>query len=283
MLVKEAESVFQKKLESYFTSIFSETNIPSHDLSHHRRVWYYAKELLSSLNTYGIAFGDNFPEKLIIGCYLHDSGMSVDSGLKHGHHSALLCKKFLETNNLDVGSFSDLLSAIENHDNKEYTNKGKPDDLLTILSVSDDLDAFGVVGVYRYSEIYLKRARKLKELGFLILVNIASRFSNFSRTFSFDEELVTRHKERYQVVEDFFNDYNILTEKHIFGSDNISGNCGIIELIAQSVENENHSINRLVMNGIKSKNHEVRKFYNELAYKDLNYLIKKSKRGSSPR
>lgn len=265
MLLKEAETGFQKKLEDYFTSIFSETNIPSHDLNHHRRVWYYAKELLASLDAYGIEVKDTYPEKLIIGCYLHDSGMSVDSGLKHGHHSALLCKKFLETNNLDVASFADLLSAIENHDNKEYTNKGKPGDLLTLLSVSDDLDAFGVVGVYRYSEIYLKRARKLKELGFLVLVNIASRFSNFSRIFSFDQKLVARHKERYQVVEDFFNEYNRLTEKHIFGSDNISGNCGIIELIAQSIENENHSINRLVMKGIKSKNQEVRKFYNELA------------------
>jgi hypothetical protein len=29
--------------------------------------------------------------------------------------------------------------------------------MLTILSVADDLDAFGYIGIYRYIEIYLER------------------------------------------------------------------------------------------------------------------------------
>ena len=33
----------------------------------------------------------------------------------------------------------------------------KPNELLTILSVADDLDAFGFSGIFRYSEIYLIR------------------------------------------------------------------------------------------------------------------------------
>ena len=37
--------------------------------------------------------------------------------------------------------------------------------LLTILSVADDLDAFGFIGIYRYSEIYLTRGIDPEKIG----------------------------------------------------------------------------------------------------------------------
>ena len=83
--------------------------------------------------------------------------MSVDPGVKHGKHSRDLCQRFLMENNLPENDFTDVLEAIENHDNKDYSGNTIQNDLLTILSISDDLDAFGITGIYRYSEIYLTR------------------------------------------------------------------------------------------------------------------------------
>ena len=40
---------------------------------------------------------------------------------------------------------------------KIYLRRQDRNDLLTVLSVADDLDAFGFTGIYRYSEIYLTR------------------------------------------------------------------------------------------------------------------------------
>ena len=42
---------------------------------------------------------------------------------------------------------------------------GINNDLLTILSVSDDLDAFGYIGIYRYTEIYLTRGIDPEKIG----------------------------------------------------------------------------------------------------------------------
>jgi HD superfamily phosphodiesterase len=148
-LLKEAESIFKIKLELYFSLIFRDITLPSHDLNHHRRVWNNAKELVQSLNNHGIEIGNEIPVKLIIGCYLHDSGMAVDRGIRHGYHGMLFCRKFLEDNHLNISNYNDLLTAVENHDGKEYNGNNKPDDLFTVLSVSDDLDAFGITGIYR--------------------------------------------------------------------------------------------------------------------------------------
>ena len=38
-------------------------------------------------------------------------------------------------------------------------------EILSILSVADDLEAIGVIGIYRYSEIYLKRGISMVNLG----------------------------------------------------------------------------------------------------------------------
>ena len=58
-------------------------------------------------------------------------------------------------------------------------------DLLNILSVADDLDAFGYTGIYRYSEIYLTRGISPKEIGNLIRENASRRYHNFEKIFGF--------------------------------------------------------------------------------------------------
>ena len=44
-----------------------------------------------------------------------------------------------------------------------------------MLSVADDLDAFGFTGIYRYSEIYLMRGINPNQLGHLIIENAAKQ------------------------------------------------------------------------------------------------------------
>jgi HD superfamily phosphodiesterase len=229
--IHSAEHRFRKPLEEFFNSVYDENKLYSHGLDHHRRVWNYARELLLSSNNQNILNQPVFTEKLIIACYLHDIGMSVDPGIRHGRHSKNLCSQFLKTNLLKESDFQDVLRAIENHDNKDYTGSDVSDDLQTILSVADDLDAFGYIGIYRYLEIYLTRGINPVDAGIHILSNATKRFRNFVSSFGFAEELVQRQKIRFAILEDFFRNYNRQATSYRFSSINPSGYCGINDII----------------------------------------------------
>jgi hypothetical protein len=162
--------------------------------------------------------------------------MSVDSGVKHGKHSSELCFRFLRENNFQVNDFTDVLNAIEYHDNKDYSDNSIQDDLLKILSVSDDLDAFGIAGIYRYAEIYITRGVSYKSLGNRIIENAEKRFRNFLEVQGLNEEFIEKHRLRYNVLTDFFTGYNEQLKSYSFGSAYPAGYCGVIELIADMVE-----------------------------------------------
>jgi hypothetical protein len=163
--------------------------------------------------------------------------MSVDPGIKHGIFSRNLGKQFLIRNNLRVSKFQNVLEAIENHDNKDYNGIGSMNDLLTILSVSDDLDALGYTGIFRYSEIYLTRGINTGKIGYLILENAKKRFDNIINVFGQDSELIVRHHKRYSILYDFFSKYNEALPSYHFGTENPSGYCGVIEIILLMMEN----------------------------------------------
>jgi HD superfamily phosphodiesterase len=229
--ILSAELRFQKPLEEFFKSVYDEKSLYSHGIDHHRRVWNYAKELLLSSDNKDFINDSGFPEKLIIACYLHDIGMSVDPGIKHGYHSRELCCLFLKNNLLKEGDFHDVLRAIENHDNKEYTDSAFSDDLLTILSVADDLDAFGYIGIYRYLEIYLTRGTNPSDLGNQIIRNAGKRFENFMSNFGYESDLVNKHKRRFNILESFFSNYNTNVASYQFRGPHPEGYCGISDII----------------------------------------------------
>jgi hypothetical protein len=104
-------------------------------------------------------------------------------------------------------------------------------ELLTILSVADDLDAFGYTGIFRYSEIYLTRGIDPKKIGYMIRENGEKRFDNFVKAFGSESEIVQKHKKRYNILDDFFSKYNEQLPKYHFGTANPSGFCGVIEII----------------------------------------------------
>lgn len=70
-----------------------------------------------------------------------------------------ICIQYFEENKLPKPDrFEEILFAIENHDDKDYKqNNTEPNSVFSILCNADDLDAFGKVGIVRYTEIYLLR------------------------------------------------------------------------------------------------------------------------------
>jgi HD superfamily phosphodiesterase len=231
--IASSEMKFKKILEEFFSRIYIITYLPSHGINHHQRVWYYAKEILYQLNNNGVEIDQSLTDKLIITCFLHDSGMTVDTGIKHGIEGRKICEMFLGENHLSTQEFFDALDAIENHDNKEYTVTNRPGDLLTILSVADDLDAFGFIGIYRYLEIYIVRNRPMNELGYLIIENSENRFQNFLIAYGFNNLLVIKHAKRYDIISSFFNSYNQQASYYKFDNQHVSGYCGVAEIIKQ--------------------------------------------------
>jgi len=207
--VRSAEKEYLQTLEDFFTEKWGNTRLFSHDVDHHRRVWRYAKELLEEINSHGETFDPEFPGKLLIACYMHDLGMSVDPEIRHGIHSRELCRLFLKKNNLDESDYRDLLDAVENHDNKEYSpNESAKNEILRILSAADDLDAFGYIGIFRYIEIYLARGIRPEVIGFEIKRNALGRFRNLELNFGAYPELISKHRKNYLILDKYFTRYN---------------------------------------------------------------------------
>lgn len=228
--IGSAELRFKRVLEDFFISHYHEKVLPSHGIDHHRRVWNYSKELLSLLTDNNSVNFSQLPEKLIITSYLHDIGMSVNPDFEHGRYSRELCKEFMIQQHISENDFPGVLDAIENHDRKNYIDPKGEGRLLEILSVADDLDAFGFIGIYRYTEIYLIRGIRIEEIGNLILKNAEKRFENFTRTPGLIDKFIKNQKERYDILIQFFNGFNNQLPFYRFGG-KPSGYCGSIELI----------------------------------------------------
>jgi hypothetical protein len=246
-IINSAENQYKRILEEFFISVYNENFLSSHGIDHHRRVWKYAREILSTITLENTPESSRLPSDLIITCYIHDIGMSVDPGIKHGKHSRDICSLFLRQNMLSENDFTEVLEAIEYHDNKDYSTDHFKNKILTILSVADDLDAFGCTGIYRYIEIYLTREIGYDKIGSMIRENARKRYDNFINTFGSFDELVVKHWERYMLLDMFFTKYNQQLPSYQFGTEQPSGFCGVVELIRN----------------IMKKNLELKDFYTE--------------------
>jgi hypothetical protein len=238
VLIESAELRFRQILEDFFISVYNEKNLFSHGIDHHRRVWNYAKELLTTRLIHSKLRPACDPSKLIIACYLHDIGMSIEPGPRHGLYSRKLCLRFLNKYNLPEHEYEDVLETIGNHDNKQYNSGRKNKDLLRVLSVADDLDAFGFTGIYRYSEIYLARGINPGQLGHLVLENAERRFKNFEDIYGDQNFYVRFHRNRYQILTDFFMKYNKQAGSYNFITGTPEGYCGVIQLFMHMVKDK---------------------------------------------
>jgi HD superfamily phosphodiesterase len=262
--IDTAEREFRHILEEFFTGVYDESFPSSHNIEHHRRVWKYAKELLPCYIRINPSTDNNLPQKLLIASFLHDIGMSVDPGVKHGHYSRDLCKQFLKENHLKETDYSDVLSAIEYHDDKEYHYSDGENDILKILSVADDLDAFGFIGIFRYTEIYLMRKANIFQIGKMIRDNARGRFENFRNIFRTSAELVRKHEQRYRILDDFFSEYNLNAQHYEFGKMEPKGYCGIIDIINNNILKRTNYSNFTSVSIINHKDPVIKWFFRGL-------------------
>ena len=193
---------------------FSGTFLPSHDHTHHRRVWNIGKTLLKQIGTFNNYLDPGLVEGLLIAAMFHDLGMAVTREKEHGRISREMCEDFFRRRKRQKPErYQEVLDAIERHDIKNeqvYFGIGHHEcpDLLTLLSLADDLEALGTIGIYRYAEIYLVRGVKLGELGISILGNACIRFNHISKSCALCPEILRDYRPQYAALVSFFDRYN---------------------------------------------------------------------------
>lgn len=270
-LIDSAEIRYRKELENFFTSVWGETRLYSHDIHHHRRVWQYAKEILSLYSESDDEAYRVEPEKLLIASYIHDLGMVSEPGFKHGSASGELCRRFLEDRNFSPEGFDDVLDAIEHHDEKDYTqNVHGNNSILKILAAADDLDAFGYAGIYRYLEIYITRGISPGNIGHEIRKNAGARFRNFAACFRKYSAFYCKHRERYNILDSFMSEYNMHLERSLIIDKGENLQHQIVNMIYRMVNGKINpsGINELC--GETAISPGIRDFFDRL-YNELNH------------
>lgn len=209
------EQNWLKTLYDFNQNLFSNTHIPSHDHTHHVRVWCIAKDIIRSLKQEDISY--NLVEAVLIAAMLHDTGLTKTLDERHGLESRRICENYFRLKTKPP-LFHEILEAVEFHDDKNYKSQEQVSLLSKILYTSDDLDAFGHIGVFRYAEIYAMREIDKTDLPKRVLINLEKRFRFFTRTFNENTAILAQHNPRYQTIHDFYtnalqassNEQNIL-------------------------------------------------------------------------
>lgn len=198
-------SILKEECSRYFSNTF----LPSHDCSHHARVWKYAKQIMLS-SSHGCRLSAEETEILMLACFFHDTGMSIDHGPFHGQFSRNLCADFLQRTRSVIPNSDILLSIVAEHDQKDTMEtagkKNIKSRLLALLHVADDLDAFDAIGVYRYTEIYLIRGIPSQNIPRMILPNLENRFNRIREMFPADSAFIQTHFPRFSYTRQFFSD-----------------------------------------------------------------------------
>ncbi|MBW2976827.1 HD domain-containing protein [Candidatus Woesearchaeota archaeon] len=213
LLFEDVEDKWLGMLLNYCREQFEKVKLPSHNHLHHLRVWLNAKELFQELQKNNVEISKNDIEKAVIAIFFHDIGMVKTIEVEHGTVSRQMCESFFENNNLKkIEGFDEVLDAIQKHDEKEYRSTVyhgslSPKNVLSVLCISDDLDAFGALGVFRYAEIYLLRNVPIEDLPLKVLKNLESRYKNFHNIcYSHLSNFTKKQRNRYELTRKFYHD-----------------------------------------------------------------------------
>lgn len=238
-LIKNAETKWLGQLQEHCRKVFVGVHLPSHDETHHSRVWLHARELLLHLAKKGHIFNEKEIEKLIIAVFFHDTGMSETLQKDHGKISRRIAKDFLKDKNLHHLELDEIFDAIEHHDKKDYSSSnmaGEPEfTLQSLLNISDDLDALGCVGAYRYTEIYLLRHIPLKDISEAVLTNLQGRFQHMKLYLSFSPNYLKQQNQRYMATRNFFKDLSFQIKQKGDDLDNLNGPLGIVNFLKEFI------------------------------------------------
>ena len=261
-----AEQKWFGVIVDYLMLLYQNVHLPSHDISHHIRVWNICKKLLMEIDRVGIPVSNELVEQALVASLFHDTGLLRDKSERHGRQSRLICEQFFcKQAHLQASNLTPVLNAIENHDNKslkavKQDSKSPKSDLLTIISTADDLDAFGYIGVYRYLEIYSLRGIPFKSIPEKVISNLDVRYENFKRSYSMLTNFYRMYKELYDLAKNFY----LNVEREVNSN---SGEYGEYSLICKnlidSLVDRKLDIKGAIAHGILSNSSEV----------SLNFLI----------
>ena len=256
-IIRKTETVWLAPLMIACTHQFSETHLPSHDQLHHARVWKYAKNLILQSAKQGMAISEKDITQLIIAVFFHDQGMSETNSKEHGKISRKMCKGFIQKCNIAPPDFFEkVLDAIENHDKKEYKKTAASPNEFEIqkfLNTADDLDAFGIIGAYRYLEIYLMRHLNVKLLPEEVLTNMEGRYKHFTDNFGHCIPLVNAHFQRYLTSKNYFKDLNFQIGRIVYSEDVFLGPIGVANYIRKEILGNKKSIESVVKQILSSE------------------------------
>ncbi len=224
-------------LYSHAAQLFQNTTLPSHDHSHHMRVWNLGKSILRELSTFNPRCNYPLVEGVLIATFFHDLGMIYSTREDHGKLGSDLCHSwFSKWDKALPERFQEIVRAIELHDQKNLQiyasfSREYPPEILGILSVADDLEALGTIGIYRYAEIYLQRGIPLEELGERILENAATRFENLSAGCKLCPSIIEPYRKQFEELCHFFKQYGLQIAKTTEPALVFSGQLGVINYI----------------------------------------------------
>jgi HD superfamily phosphodiesterase len=275
--IASAEEKWLEEVGPFVSNLFEETFLPSHDQNHARRVWSLCKRLLLELEDYDSLADQGLVEGLLLASWFHDTGMVDDPGEKHGVYGGEIFERFIGEHPMrearlrkDSRLYKEVRHVIKNHDTKGRSlypelKPGKSPAMMAILSIADDLDALGTVGIYRYSEIYLKRGLPPSLLGIKVLSNVRRRFKNILESCAAFPTLMVSYRDNYLRIEQFFNRYNqlLLTVKE---SDKVQwGELGVVNYIrVYSVEGKIRPEDFYSQPGIASSGSLVKTYFKKL-------------------
>ena len=237
IMINRAEDTWLTPLYSNAESLFLDAKLPSHDHTHHQRVWNLCKSLLLEISQINSSMDQSLVEGVLIAAFFHDLGMAYSTREDHGRLGRDLCDSwFRERGTTLPRRFEEIQEAIELHDNKEkgsysIINRSDPPQILSLLSIADDLEAFGTIGIYRYAEIYLLRHISLTDLGDRILANAESRFQNLQESCKMFQSIITIHQKEYALLRDFYKSYNQQLRNEAIPDKVDLGHLGVINYI----------------------------------------------------
>lgn len=88
--IQHIEKKWLGHLQGHCKELFAKTHLPSHDHTHHTRVWGYFKQLQNEIP----ALSREETEAMIFAVFFHDTGMVINPGPEHGKISRAQCEEF---------------------------------------------------------------------------------------------------------------------------------------------------------------------------------------------
>jgi len=257
-LLEKIHLVEQKhlyELYKHMVKVFENTNLPSHDALHHLRVWLHCRGLIIELNKAGLDIPNDLIESAIVACFFHDSGLTIDIGETHGKLGGQICRNYYDQYpSMAIKNIDSIVQAIEFHDDKSVKTGvvTKSEDMVCLnrlVSTADDLDAIGIIGIFRYIEIYLKRGIPENEIPKKVIKNLKNRFNNFTNAYSSLHRFTDKQRVRYMETLNFFIE---LDSEMSQGLDNPDSQLAVFKILKEQLVEKKQSIDKTISFTINS-------------------------------